>query len=352
MIDILIDAALFSIPPYAADEADVHSILLRAVRLNAVTLQDAPFRLYKLSSCEEVLGACGCWPMQDDVEFLLNESGLQDVFSLKDVIISFMTLLANAAVWAEDYVEVVECVNYTLNPDVMMGLGPAVLADHSRMVFATAALHEQTDGRQVPVISGIAKEVSDLLQLTATATQFCGNSVPQGPQSVIGSILLIDGVEDLAMRSKGLAVWNSARDSGDLYFSIAVECLKILLESGAPVKLAELQQFAIGSEFAGSLAKLQAGPGQPHALQVLKACARVVLGIPKYEIKPMGKPNQTIRQIDGARALRTHLWKGHEAGRLMLWQSGEIYELANVGPKNEVVIERGTSIDRYTYSWA
>lgn len=103
----------------------------------------------------------------------------------------------------------------------------------------------------------------------------------------------------------------------------------------------------LGSAFLSSVRNSNF-PSRPDWLSVLiESCARIIVDEPKNDVKPFRKnesPNaeQRTRSYDGAGAFRTHLTKGSEGWRLMLWKwpDGTI-EFANVGTKFELEIEEG-----------
>jgi hypothetical protein len=78
-----------------------------------------------------------------------------------------------------------------------------------------------------------------------------------------------------------------------------------------------------------------------HAFTLIESCARIVLDIPKHEVKPFydrASGRQRVRS-DGALAFRTHLTKRGVALRLMLWKMPDgTIEFANVGDKDELMI--------------
>ena len=103
-------------------------------------------------------------------------------------------------------------------------------------------------------------------------------------------------------------------------------------------------RFRLGPKFLYSVQQWGFGSRQDWAMLLIDSCARILLAIPKKEIKifetSAQSRNQRRRAIDNALAWRTHLTKANEGFRLMLWTTSDgLIEFANVGPKKELLIE-------------
>lgn len=353
MLSVLLDTGLFAIPPYAADEDAVHAIILRLVHWNAAVGGDSPVRLFRLSDVEERLALCGCWPIEPDLEALFELFGLQGVYSVNDVLNVYVSLLGKSANWQQLGIEAYTC-DVAVDPDPLVGHAPAFVVEHSRLVYANRCLGAQFHtGSLSHVASGLPHIGSMSVYLSGSADQLTGelSNQVQTPVPLSDHVLLLDRLEDLADAATPLALWNLAQHSKDLYLAMLLKCVAISRGSGEPIGVKDVPRFAIGSVFLDSLATVQAGPGENRASVVLEACCRVILRIPKYQLAPMGKRSQLTREQDRATAWRTHVTKGHEAIRLMIWQYGDTLELANVGPKHELKIEDGLAAEAYRYTW-
>lgn len=352
MIPAIIDTALFSIPPHAVSEEEVHAIVLRVVRWSSYLAAQSPVRLFKLSDTDAVLALCGCWPIEDDIETLLTLNNLDDVFGVRDVTFSYMSILSRALEWGDTYVEVTECEPIVIEPDVLLGHVPESLVEHTKLVYATSCFNENVNLARPYVISGLPLEV-ERINISGSVTGLKTSTAVSidMPAEIDGSVFLIDGIEAIARRRSPIDVWNSATEASDYYAAICFGCLLLEAQAGKSLTLSDLPAFSIGSEFIESLEAVQGAPSQQRAKLVLETCCRILLGRPKYPINSMGKPKQLVRQSDGATAWRTHLFKRHEAGRLMLWNIGGTYEFANAGVKDELYIGKGEINLRYSYRW-
>ena len=153
-------------------------------------------------------------------------------------------------------------------------------------------------------------------------------------------------------------VWNSARDGTDVHFSILLKMKEIVAASGSPRSLELMPGFIVGSEFIDSLHENQSGPNSRHGSNVLDCCARVLLGTPKNSLDKFTKGprsvnrEQRVRKRDGALAFRTHVTKGHEALRLMMWRHPlGVFEFANVSVHNDFTLCEGGGTGIVHHSW-
>jgi len=105
-----------------------------------------------------------------------------------------------------------------------------------------------------------------------------------------------------------------------------------------------LYRFRFGSQFLASIQKWGFGNRQDWAMLLIDTCARILLGVPKNEVKPFrisAKSDvQRQRKADNAFAWRAHLTKANAGFRLLLWTTPDgVIEFANIGPKKELLIE-------------
>lgn len=135
-----------------------------------------------------------------------------------------------------------------------------------------------------------------------------------------------------------LSLWPATVDISAAYNAIDC-CIARLVAAGTSQELRI--SYSIGESFLRTAQKWQCGYEGRHAFTLIESCARIVLGIPKHEVKPFydgASGRQKIRD-DGALALRTHITKRGAGLRLMLWElPDKTIEFANVGDKDELQI--------------
>lgn len=102
--------------------------------------------------------------------------------------------------------------------------------------------------------------------------------------------------------------------------------------------------FILGPHFVESLRKWGASSRRDYAMVTVESCARIVLDIPKNEVKPFRVSEaanaEQVSRDDKSLGFRTHLTKSGVGLRLMLWEhpNGTI-EFANIGGKSELDIQ-------------
>lgn len=265
-----------------------------------------------------------------------------------------MSLFARLESWGDRHAEAVECSAIDLQPNVLALHETPSIANHSKMIYANQALHDALYKDKLAfVASGLPHEGPSSTELDGEITRVEGleSCLVPLPFSLSQKVRLLDRLEDIETFGTAQVHWDSAETNEDIFAAISFGCLALARAGGRGILLRQIPRFSIGSEFYASLHKVQAGPGQPRGHLILECCCRIIMGEPKNEVKPMGRPVQTVRPQDKATAWRTHVTKGHEGSRLMLWRSNETYEFANVGVKHEVYIAKGNAAERYRHDW-
>ena len=116
-------------------------------------------------------------------------------------------------------------------------------------------------------------------------------------------------------------------------------CIARLVAAGTTEKKKKL--YSVGASFLPTAQNWECGHEGSHAFTLIESCARIVLDIPKHEVRPFydRTSGRQISRTDRALAFRTHLTKRGVGLRLMLWKipDGTI-EFANVGNKDELMI--------------
>jgi hypothetical protein len=178
------------------------------------------------------------------------------------------------------------------------------------------------------------------------------------PFSVFGPVALAYHPENVSDSHQTEDVWNSAGDGTDVHFSILLKMKEIVAASGSPRSLESMPEFIVGSEFIDSLHENQSGPNSHPGSNVLDCCARVLLGTPKNSLDKFTKGprsvnrEQRVRKRDGALAFRTHVTKGHEALRLVMWRHPlGVFEFANVSVHNDFTLCEGGGTGMVHHSW-
>ena len=156
------------------------------------------------------------------------------------------------------------------------------------------------------------------------------------------TIILSDDYKKFLASLDGLSLWRRADDAEEIVISLFVGAVERGTDAGLFRNQSDIPVFKIGSAFADSLARNQA-MGMGRFSQVTYETALSVIcgnaGQTMWRGGPQGR--KEIRRADGALARRSHVTSRHEALRLMYWTIDGRVEFANVGVKNELVIEDG-----------
>lgn len=138
-----------------------------------------------------------------------------------------------------------------------------------------------------------------------------------------------------------IEVWVKARNENAVRDCIEKQ-ISMLAKNGLT---GSKKKYQIGTELVNSLKRWGFDSRDDWARNFIESCARIVLGLPKNEVKDFDKKDATgkrihvVRIADGAKGYRTHLTKGSEGFRLMFWELPDSsVEFANVGDKNELEI--------------
>jgi len=137
-----------------------------------------------------------------------------------------------------------------------------------------------------------------------------------------------------------LRLWGDAESEQDARDAIDTR-VKELLATGTGNR-ERVKEYRLGAEFLASARANAFASRSDLAGNLIDSCARIVIDVPKHELKPFRVSEYSDEQLmraDGARAWRTHLTHAGPAFRLMLWTlPGGSVEFANVGPKNQLEI--------------
>lgn len=137
-----------------------------------------------------------------------------------------------------------------------------------------------------------------------------------------------------------LRLWGEAKSEQDARNAIDTR-VRELLATGTGNR-EHLKRYVLGSEFLASARANAFAARSDLAGVLIDSCARIVIGVPKQEMKPFRvseNSNEQVVRADGARAWRTHLTKAGPGFRLMFWTLPDgTVEFANVGSKKQLTI--------------
>lgn len=355
MINLHIDPALLASPYIVNNKADAECFVERLSHWSSrATLGHLNMTIS--DDCDSVLIAEGAFPAFGSIDAMLTKFGLGRVYAAGDVARMVNNLLQRSErILDKAGTEVVELYAFAVAPTVVPSTASAEIRNACQRAIAT--VRRVNDAQHTPVVgvlvSGLTGAHPIVLSLNCDAMIF-DRTAAHGDQvsdvSVTGDTIAVGEMGDLVGQVRAADLWERATGARDLHLAIALHALEI--GSGRP-SFAGLPKFAVGSEFYGSLAGVQAQGAQPHASVTLECCARVISGGPKYPLSPLVDVHGVqITRADGARAYRSHVTKGGLAVRLMTWEREGTIEFANTEVKHNVVIRDGNGIERYEGDYA
>jgi hypothetical protein len=347
-----LDTALLAIPSYAANEEEAEGIILRLKHWADIAMRFGHHRVARSEKAEDDLGALGFFPGIDNVRDLIEFNGLQGVYDAQTVWTAYNTILTRSGILSDILgfeLDAVESV--MLDPNILDGCTPAALKSSTESLLGTLSVANDLCALTPRIFSPAARHEGTKVKVELVANSSFGSAKDQIdplPRCTKGDVYLARYIEDISLHLSALDLWRSAGSGADVHFAILIRMLELRRAAGEDPSIGDLPSFVVGSEFVASLKAHGAWAAGPYSSVALETCARAILGTPKEPLSPFGKPTQVERDRDKAKALRTHITSKGVGLRLMGWQqaNGSI-ELANIGPKFELVIHEGCSGQAY-----
>ncbi len=82
MLPVLMDSGMFAVPPYAPNEEAVHNLIMRVLHWSSMADGGAPVKLFKISGSDEVLHDDRSWPMETNIQALIELYNLTHIFTV------------------------------------------------------------------------------------------------------------------------------------------------------------------------------------------------------------------------------------------------------------------------------
>jgi hypothetical protein len=356
---VALDAALLAIPNSASTGNEAETILGRVVDWSAYLESDSAIRIAQLSGTADTLADLNFFPNPADIDALLTMFALKHVYTVEDIRYSISVILDRAPYFCDLLGSEVRRVSFcAAEPDVLNDYDAGLRPAGERILSSTACaslIHSEELGDILFAALGSRKSDARSVNVHCDIDELVSHFKLTNlylPVGTSGTVQVAWSPEDVLTRLSPEAIWKRADDCLDIHLAINLEALAIK-RSMTPGALPNMVPgFYIGSEFYASLLRNAAGPGGVLADTVRETCARLILGNAKYAVKPLLKGRKTKIRQDGAVAFRTHVTKHHAGIRLMFWKrTDNVFELANVGPKNELTIEEGVSQGLVRRSW-
>jgi hypothetical protein len=338
---VAIDVALLAIPSVASSAAAVEGTLANVNEWAAAMEKENCCQFAICSEAVAVLQAANCFPATHNVQALLELYQLGHVFSARDVNSRIFSIISRAERLVDVYdLEVLE-TETTIAAAIDFSDGPDALVQSAQATLATVAWSKFPEMSRVALGFSTSQSKIRFESWVTNAEIVAGELQTYTPAKQAASeIICVSSPSEFLGTLNPATLWFHADD--EIQYHLAIS-LKIALASGTPLESLPSEKhpdFVIGPNFTVSLAKNQADKNNSHADVVRKKCAQAIVG--QLELDT-GRSEET-RKFDGAKSVRIHVTKHHEAIRLMLWRCpGGHFEIANIGPKSELTIQVGVS---------
>lgn len=342
---IYVETSVLAIPNYAVDKDTAEEIIERALYFSELCMPGIPIQAVKSPRCDEILWLNNIGPTYDQIEEFLQMVDLDGIYSARDILVLYQTIMERAADADEIAPAEVESFSeFKSDPEIPEALSPATLRSETERVYCAVALREKLSPGRWAIGSGVFGHAGRKLAIEAVATALTapkGLEAPDVPIKFAEAIVSLSRLSDIVGQDIARAIWERAESEQELHLAVTLFALALVAESGGAVKLNALKRFSIGAGFFASLDRNQCRIAAGFSGATLNLCAQLVAGLCNRQIGEFGKPKQLIRSVDQARAWRVHITEGGVGLRLMYWEVGDRIEFANVGPKKELEIERG-----------
>lgn len=346
MISIYIDTALLGFPNYGA-EPEVAARLLERLEYFSILVSSATaIRLVIADNFEDLLYENELGPTEEGISGFLEFVGLSHVYNWQDLFRAHVGIAdrATRARYACP-VDVTALRSFETVPELPDDLGPVLLKSETERVLASVAASDLLEPTW-HFGSSIEGDVGNRVQVKAEIAAFQSVTEPKpDPQPIIShEVRLVTSARQFISEECSQLLWKTAKNAEDLHLSIALGALAVLNKGKAQAKLEDLHPFIIGSEFLPSLERNQSANNGRFSNLMRTVCCQIVARACEKKTKPFGLKTQVLRQTDQALGWRVHVTKDKEALRLMYWTSGDFLEFANVGPKQELIIQEGSQV--------
>lgn len=353
MLHILAIAPSFLALHRSTDNKLTASAFLSAIKdLHTISLETDWFRIFISSRTIERLYSHGFFPVRETIQSLINTTEQQAYYAANDFIRMFNKIV-DRATDSECCLGIDDILfdeSFSIRPHPRLSPAYQGLNDCESDFYgycAVAASQNIPHDAKIVPYSSEDVETTDVSAKIICALPSHLNLDGAQINHTLPTIALGKSFFDTVDASY---IWRNATSSADLYLGILLAAYQ---QQNENLAWQSLSGFCIGSEFINSLKRNSSFGEAEFSNQVLSVCRQIVAGEADKISQPFRKNRsahaaQRVRQSDGARAYRTHVTKGNEGLRLMHWLHADgVIELANVGPKSELIVESGVPEARF-----
>ncbi|ULR44046.1 hypothetical protein [Rhizobium sp. K102] len=345
---VYLDTALLAVPNYAIDGNSAQELIDRVLHFSDVASapSDIPLRLVISSMTEDTLWSVHHGPERDQIAEFMDLMEISDYYSANDLLRSYNTILDRASRSADLCgVEITAFNNFSVDPQLDQALAPANLANETQRILLNVAVLNQLEGGW-SVGSSLSGGTCTLYEVGADVTDATGAQAEMAgelPSRHVGGAYLVPRVDALAGSAE--QVWTRASSDQEIHFAITLGAIALRRAAGLNSELSSLKRFRLGPLLVDSLTEHGCCGGGKFSSATRLLLTQLVAGLCGREVGTFGRPQQKVRNFDGAKASRVHLTEGKLGLRLMFWTVGEDIEFANIGVKKALEIAVGAKDD-------
>ncbi|MFM5424559.1 hypothetical protein ACET8S_17190 [Aeromonas veronii] len=319
---------------------DIDDFLMHYRTLNFISKSQKIFTPYVYNDTTDILSSSNLFPSYNIFDKHIKENELDDYISANDLVSLFNTIIEKCTV-INDITDV-----FTIEIDQSHSLQeisttPICNYKTNNILALCDYLNSQNQLTILPVVdNNLSTQIFDqiimsMLVYTQEEILTITNYKPE--------LQLFSCCNEILALCTPDEVWDKSTTDECLRLAIYLKCNELIKSNSVSyTDKFDIDSVVIGEHFFESLKKNQCVNGGSFSKNTLDCIARLLLKSPKSELKKFfrsddkSKPRTRGKDI----AYRIHLTESGLALRLMVWMlpCGN-YELANVGPKHELVIK-------------
>lgn len=333
----------FCVRPALCETLDVETAISDIILLNKIIQQDIDF--LSISLCEDIMSHIekkGFYPTDKIFKKQIKESGLDDFFSINDLVTALLNILDRTNDICEDnniagVINNDEDIKFT--PELNTANGSAIDYCYRDTIKNLAAIKNINKKSHSIINSNFPNTINIEIK---NPTIFI-NNIEIKKQLINEDIEVNSCIRQKILKLDISELYSHVKNKDNLHLVLFFRTLQAINEIGGDIQSIDLDSFVIGEHFFNSLYDCQCNPDAKFSDVFLETVSKLLAGNPKNEESPfrVGKEKTAKQKTKGdLLAYRTHITKSKEGLRLMYWKckSGGI-ELANVGNKQDLEIK-------------
>ncbi len=346
---LIIDPSLFAMPAVIRSEEALAEFLQKLLDLSEASRDEKWFSTYYVGEALSILVRANLYPTPSVISDFISKHRLQSVYAMNDI-----RRAINELIQRSNYIEELSNVEFLIPqkvntvPDILSYFATGELVEGLEVTLCHSGLvlkKEDCAGRLAMIITN--PNVHGMIEAECIVGDILSPLFDEHLKLHF-AIPIARSAADFQEKIPPLCLWRKDSSDDEVELAIRLEALSLMRSANMASCVTDVPEFRVGRNFLDSLRRNQGIGGGKFGTTTLDCCAHLVAGIEKYRIGPIKRKSRAKgkglvpvqRNPDGAAGRRTHISKSNEGMRLMFWQLDDgIVEFANIGPKNELIIE-------------